>query len=327
MAQKNKAEKEVKKTQAILNKVIYRINQKMNLDASTMQDISNFLATRISGNTQIEFTSELSTEGIVEQVEFSVKDYAKTNYKLHLLFGDNPTEIWRPNILYVVMIKTIVKEFDSISVESEYLKEIENAQTVRYAVIVNGIIERIKAYVESREVTFSETVKEEVQKFLRPLVDGKVWVMTDSRITGEEGDVYKNIIIGDNTLKLAYSSNVCENEFPNILYVLLEEMENEARFRIFCEKRYIPQNISEQAIEHLDLSQTIMIQVFERTGSWREKLAEAKEPIIIVQEYNFETGVFRVARPIGFVEGKNRLILTSPNEYLDVSGVCYCFNQ
>lgn len=314
----------VKNFEKILNHVISRINQKMNLDSKTNQQISEFISERITGGIKIKFENDLPVEGEFEYAEFKALDYKKQKHTIHLAYGNNQVAGKFPKILYV-----IIKADPIVSVgESQPNFEIVDDEVQRYHfdVIITGIITRVETYLQRYGVECDEKIREQIKTFLVPLVDGKVWVMPDARITGEEGYAYKTIMTDNNTIKLAYSSNVNDGEYPNILYVQLEELGKEAKFKIFCEKRYLPRNIVSEAIPYLDLNQSITILVFERPGLWRESIKKASNPIVLGQKYDHETGEFRITYPIGYVEQPNVFALTAPNECLDNMGICYMYN-
>lgn len=318
------AKNNIKNSDKILNHVISRINQKMNLDSKTNQQISEFITERITGGIKIEFANDLPVEGEFEYAEFWVFDYKMKKHTIQLAYGDNPVAAKFPKILYVVIKEVPVKSTGEAQPNFEFVDV--GIQKYHFDIIISGIIARIETYLEKCEEECDEKIKEQIKTFLDPLVDGKVWIVSDTKITVKEGYAYKDILTDNNVIKLAYASNVSDGEYPNILYVQLEKIGNDEKFRKFCESRYLPRNIINEAIPHLDLNQSVTILVFERAGLWRESIQKAKNPIVLGQKYDYETGNFRITYPIGYVDDTNILALTAPNECLDNMGICYIYN-
>jgi len=184
-----------------------------------------------------------------------------------------------------------------------------------YEFILNGIIERVKNYLEEQNVEYGENEIDQVYNFLAPHIDGKVWVECEFDFPDSNDYYYTNIAIGTSFLKLACSKCPQERKFPYSLYVkVVKDYEHE--FRELWRKNYFPTILLEDAIKLLDLSKHIDIRVYEYPGPWLNMFNKAKNPVVFGQNFNYANDDFNAARPIGFVDG-NFLAITSPNERMD----------
>ena len=190
-----------------------------------------------------------------------------------------------------------------------------------YEFIILGTIERIKKYFTDKDIEVDEKTYEQIYEFLSCLVDGKVWVNFESNLP--EKNKYSRCDIDSEPyiIHLAYSTNY-DDHFGNTLYVYVD-VDYEKKFKMFCAKRYLPENIVEESIKYLDLTRNVVVHVFEHTYNWKSALANAKKPIIIGQDVNSKD--FKTFKPVGFVDG-NHLTLTSPNDRNDAVGVTYNYN-
>lgn len=191
-----------------------------------------------------------------------------------------------------------------------------------YDFILEGILDRIKAQLEEMNIAYEKTDINQIYDFLAPLVDGKVWISFEKEIPEIRGYSYNSIALGIHTLQLAYGDNIVQSRFPNALYVTVST-DYEKKFREFWRIKYLPTCILEEAISHLDLTKTVIVHVFETVYHWRGYLVNAKNPIVIGQDINSKD--FKSYRPVGYIDN-NILVLTSPNDRNDPTGVVYHFN-
>jgi len=300
----------VKNAEKILQHVITRINQKVKLNADDKKQISQFIADKMTGPIKIEFLDELPN-GEFEYGEFHITDSLMKSYTIQLAYGINTVKDKYPNILYIIITQQEIKS------------EMNNYQST-YEYIVYGIISRLSEYIEELKLKIDMKTETQIYNFLLPLVDGKVWMIYEEEIPKSDNYQYKNILFNYHILNLAYGSNIEGGKFPNVLYVSVVEA-YELKFRDFWEKNYLPICLLEDAIRLLDLSKQINVIVYERVSHWRQSYMSATNPIIFGQKVDKKKLEFRERWPIGFVDGTT-LVITSPNERMDYSGMNFIFN-
>lgn len=191
-----------------------------------------------------------------------------------------------------------------------------------YEFILVGIIERIENQLNELNIEYDVDNINQIYDFLAPHVDGKVWISFDTKTQPPEHYLKLSIALKMYTLNLAYGVNTIESRFPNALCVSICP-DYEKMFRNFWAKKYLPTCLLEESIANLDLTQQIIVQVYEDLYHWKGTLNSAKNPIVIGQDLSSKS--FKPFRPIGFVDG-NFLVITSPNEKNDPVGITYNFN-
>lgn len=185
------------------------------------------------------------------------------------------------------------------------------------------VIERIKNYFKEKDIILSKDNINDIYDFIKPLILGKVWLVTDKRIPTLGNYQYKATKIGEDTLCLAFGDNYFEGVFPHALYINLVQ-DFEKNLRQLWKENYLPYIILEEIIQRMDISKAITIHISERIGLWYDWLSEAKNPVIIGQEPN-EKNDYKAHKPIGFIDG-DRVWLTAPNEYLNSMPLTLYFN-
>lgn len=322
----NADKKKVKNSERILMHVISRIDQKIKLDNNTKKQISDFVLSRMTGGIKVEFVDELPT-GEFAYGEFEVKDYQMRTYNLCLAYGEC-FEIKYQDVLYVAIKKATVKEVQleepEVCEETEIVESVQDNPNVE--IIRQKIVSRIKLYFMELNVFLEDEARIQIENFLALLVSGRVWVKFEE--IPEEGNYqYKNILVSNHMLKLAYGHNEDDDsKYPNVLYVSVVEA-YELAFRDFWRKNYFPTCLLEDAMKHLDFSQQITVVVYERAYLWRDTYELASNPIVFGQEINSE-GQFKSRLPIGFVNPESNFVaITSPNERIgEGGGITYKFN-
>jgi len=190
-----------------------------------------------------------------------------------------------------------------------------------FSFIVDEVISRMKDYLEKIREKIDDFVEPQLRAFLMLYVTSKIWVEFVETLPEIEGPT-TTVLLNSHNLTIVYE---VKEGSRDVVYVKVEEA-YEAGFRNFWLRRYLPQNLLEDAITYLDLTKSITIIVYEYPSHWRGSWEKGN--ILIGQQIKHpEMDFINPRKPIGCIDLKKNLVaITAPNERLDTSGVVYKFN-
>lgn len=189
-----------------------------------------------------------------------------------------------------------------------------------FSFIVDEVISRMKEYIEKIGEVIDDYVEPQIRAFLMLYVTSKIWVEFVETLPESDGPT-TTFLLNSHNLTIVYE---VKDGSRDVVYVKIEEA-YEAGFRKFWLKRYLPQNLLEEAISHLDLTREVTVIVYEYPSHWRVNWS--KEKILIGQKVEHpEVDFINPRKPIGCIDLKNRVYITAPNERLDTSGVMHRYN-